>query len=189
MKRWTLTVLLMGLLIPAVSYSAKGNKPAVDLTKMNHIFIGWVDLNPEAYFDLGYSRAEWEDVIRHANMKLQEHLKTQCDLGRVKERGATSVVTSLEPRFESVTGAKDSKDENTAGSDLFIKFSEASFDTKYVLHLSVHLIDLKTNTEVAIIPLNNYKGHLCGLVDCLDQELDTVNVKLEEQLSCIVPKR
>lgn len=168
-----------------VSIAAREKKKVPDLTNINRVFIGWINLNPEEYFDLGYSRAEWEDVIRHENMRLQEHLKAGCDQGRKIERGATS----SEPRFGSVTGAKDSKDENTAGSDLFIKFSEASFDTGYVLHLSVHLIDLKTNSEVASIPAHNYKGHLCGLTTCLEQELDEVNRKLEEQLSCSVPER
>ncbi|MGA3081780.1 MAG: hypothetical protein ABSD44_10410 [Terracidiphilus sp.] len=161
---------LLCLALPA-SLSARDKKHDLDLGGMDRAFVGWVALDPESYYDLGYSRAEWEDVISHENLKFHQDMKRQCSGGW------------------TVAGAKDSKDENTAGNDLYIKFSDASFSTGYVLSLSVHFINLKTNSEMASIPAHKYGGHLCGLAACLEQELDEVNRKLEEKLGCAVPER
>jgi hypothetical protein len=167
MKRAMIVAVFLTLCLALpTSLEARDKKSAPELTNMNHVFLGWVDLNPEAYFDLGYSKEEWEDVIRHENVKFQEYLSTQCSPNR------------------TVAGAKDSKDEKTAGNVLYIKFSDVIFSTGYVLHLSVHFIDLKTNSEVASIPDQSYSAHLCGLVGCLESELDQVNRKLQKQLSC-----
>jgi hypothetical protein len=95
----------------------------------------------------------------------------------------------LKLRFTTVTAAKDRSDENTAGNDLYVKFSNVSFDTGYALHLTVHIIDLKTNTEIATIPEQKYKGSLCGLTTCMEQEFYEVNTKLQAILGGHVEKR
>jgi len=149
---------------------AKGKKAhPVDLSNMNRIFIGWVDVDPDAYNKMGYTtREEYEDVILHANMKFQETLKSKCAPGR------------------TVVGAKRSLDENTTGNDLFIKFFDASYSEKYVLDLSVRFIDLKTDTELVAILVDHYAAGLCGLERCLEKELDQVNRELQKQLQCKV---
>ena len=35
-------------------------------------------------------------------------------------------------------------------------------------------IDLKTNSEVGLIPLASYGAHFCSLSGCLDKELEAV---------------
>jgi hypothetical protein len=166
MKRFVVPValFLLCLALPA-SLAARDKKQPPPMAGMDRVFVGWVALDPELYFDLGYSRAEWEDVILHENLKFQENLKRQCSR-------------------RTVAGAKDAKDQNTAGNDLHIKFSDVSFSSKYVLYLSVQFIDLKTNTVVAVVDYDHYYGSLCGLERCLEKELDQVNQELQEQLSC-----
>jgi hypothetical protein len=181
MKRFVIfaVLFLLCLALPA-SVEAREKKQTPDLTNMKHIFLGWVALDPETSYDLGYTRPEWEDVIHHENVKFQKSFQTQCATGFETVAGITTSI----PGFRTIMGAKDSKDENTAGNDLYIKFSNVNFSTGYVLTLSAHLIDLKTNTEVATIPAQKYTAHLCGLMGCLESELDQVNRKLEQQLSC-----
>jgi hypothetical protein len=179
MKRFVISVVLFCLALP-VSLAARDKKPVADMKNMNHVFLGWVALDPEEAYDLGYSKAEWEDVISHENVKFQEYFNKQCTTGSMVGVHTTSTV----PRFQTITGAKDSKDEKTSGNDLYIKFSDVSFSTGYVLNLSAHFINLKTNTEVASIPSQKYRAHVCGLVGCLEQELDELNQKLQKQLSC-----
>ncbi len=172
MKRGTLFVVLF-LFCAALPFSveARDKKPVLDLTNVQHVFVGWADMDPESYFDLGYSKAEWEDVIHHENVIFQK---------KVKE--------GLSPRFTSIAAAKDRSDENTVGNDLYIKFSDVVFDTGYVLHLSVHVIDLKSNTEIATIPEHKYKGSLCGLTTCMEQEFNEVDAKLQALLGGHVDK-
>ncbi|MGP8271305.1 MAG: hypothetical protein ACLQLH_14660 [Terracidiphilus sp.] len=181
MKHWTLAVLLVCMLIPSVSFAKKNKNPVADLSDKSRIFIGWINLDPESYFDLGYSREEWEDVIRHENVRFQGNIESQCSRTQKSVDGTNQSSAATSQR---VTGAKDSKDENTAGNDFYVKFEDASFSTGYVLSLSVHVIDLKTNTEIASIPAHSYGGHLCGLTGCMEQELDQVNRKLDKQISC-----
>jgi len=173
MRRWTfIAVLLFFCTALPVSVEARNKKAGPDLSNVQHVFVGWADMDPEAYFDLGYSRAEWEDVIRHENIVFQKKFQEE-----------------LKSRFKTVTAAKNRSDENTAGNDLYVKFTDVSFDTGYVLHLTVHIIDLKTNTEIASIPDHKYKGHLCGLTTCMEQEFYEVNNKLQAILSGHIEKR
>jgi hypothetical protein len=131
------------------------------MSKMNRIFLGWVDVDPSNFAQLGYSKAEWIEVIGSANQTFQQSCQSKYLTGR------------------TITLAKDKGDENAAGNDLYIKFSDAVFGKDYGLRLSVHFIDPKTNSEIASIPVRAYMGHLCGLVSCLDKELDQVGTKLQ----------
>jgi hypothetical protein len=172
MKRWTfIAVLLFFCTALPVSVEARNKQAGPDLSNAQHVFVGWADMDPEAYIDLGYSKAEWEDVIRHENVVFQKKFKE-----------------GLKLRFITVVAAKDKSDENTAGNDLYVKFSDVSFDSGYVLHLAVQIIDLKTNTEIASIPYRRYTGHLCGLTTCMEQEFDEVNTKLQVLLGGHVDK-
>ncbi|MGA3080930.1 MAG: hypothetical protein ABSD44_06065 [Terracidiphilus sp.] len=100
MKRFAISaaLFLLCLALPA-SLAAGGKKEPLPMAGMNRIFVGWVDLDPGSYYDLGYSREEWEDVILHANLEFQEKLEGQCSHSR------------------TIVAAKDKKDENTAGND------------------------------------------------------------------------
>jgi hypothetical protein len=173
MKRRTfIAVLFFFCAALPVSVEARNKKAGPDLSNVQHVFVGWADMDPESYIDMGYSKAEWEDVIRHENVVFQKKFKE-----------------GLKLRFTAVVAAKDKSDDNTAGNDLYVKLSDVSFDTGYVLHLSVHIIDLKTNTEIASIPYRRYTGHLCGLTTCMEQEFFEVNNKLQAILGGHVEKR
>ena len=82
--------------------------------------------------------------------------------------------------------AKNKGDENAAGNDLYIKFTNVSEDKGYRLHIAVHFIDPKTNTELAVIPEDQYGAHLCGLVGCMEKELGKVGELVKKQVG---PKR
>jgi len=149
--------------------SAKGKKaPPVDLSNMNHIFVGWVDLNPSAYSSLGYkTKDDWVAAINKANADFLAQCKAKYLAGR------------------TVEGAKNKDDENTAGSDLYIRFDDVVFDSSYVLHASAHVIDVKENKEVATITNARYRGRLCALEGCITKELDELGIDLQ---GIIAPK-
>jgi hypothetical protein len=158
------TVLLFSVALSA-PLMAK-HKESVDMKGMNRIFLGWVDINPDNYHRQGYStQEEYLAVINHANTLFQTNCQSKVFSGR------------------TMTAAKSRGDENTAGNDLYVKFSDAVYDHGYRLHLSIHFIDLKTNKEVGSVPLKTYKGHLCGLEACMNKELEEVSRELQKALA------
>jgi hypothetical protein len=162
MKRLVVTAVLLLLCVSFPTSLTAGDKtPSVDMSKMNRIFLGWVDVDPSNFAKLGYTKSEWIEVIGNANQTFQQNCQSKYLAGR------------------TITLAKDKGDENAAGNDLYIKFSDAVFGKDYRLRVSVHFIDPKTNSELASIPLRTYTGHLCGLVSCLDKELEEVGRKLQ----------
>ncbi len=166
MKRFVISafLLMLCIVLPA-SLAAKNKKPAEDMSNMNHIFLGWVDINQDAYKYLGYeTREEWAQVIANENKGFQEDFQT-------KMHGRT------------VVAAKNNQDENPAGNDLYIKFTDARVDKGYRLHLSVHLIDLKTNTEIGSIPNLVLNGHLCSLTGCIAKDLGGVAQQLQKMIN------
>lgn len=156
-------LLLLGMLLPAPMMAGHKDKSA-DMKGMNHVFVGWVAVNPDDYHAQGYgSVAEYAHVIGEANLAFQKNVQSKL-AGR------------------TITSAKDKDDVNTAGNDVYIKFSDVAYDHHYRLHISVHFIDLKTNTEIATIPVKIHGAHFCGLVGCLDKELDEVSKEIQEQI-------
>jgi hypothetical protein len=161
MKRIVVTSLLLLCMVLPASLMARDKNTSADMSNMARVFLGWVDVDPSNFSQLGYSKAEWVDVIGNANAAFQQKCQSKYLAGR------------------TVTLAKDKADENAAGNDLYIKFSDAFFGKDYRLRVSVHFIDPKTNSEIASIPLEKYTGRLCGLVSCLDKELEEVGSKLQ----------
>ena len=143
MKRF---VLIAGLLLcvglqPPLEAKAKPKKETTaDLSAAKTIFVGWVDLSPEEWRVWGYpDKEEWVNVIKDLNLDFQSSCQGKYLPGRV------------------VTGAKDSTDENAAGKDLYIKFSDVHIDHEtYGIRLTIHFIDPKTSTEIASIPTRLY---------------------------------
>lgn len=165
MKRFALSVILMGLLLPAVSFAQKVTEPASDLTSMKTIFIGWVDLGPDSWGTLGYSsKTEWVNIIAKENADFQAKCASKYMAGK------------------TVTGAKNREDENAAGNDLYVKFVNVFVDSKYRLHIAVQVIDPKTNAVLASIPEFKHTGHFCTLQGCLEKDLDEVGEKLQPLL-------
>jgi hypothetical protein len=166
MKRTTvIAVLLLSAALPALLI-AKQKATPVDMKGMNRVFLGWVDVSPDDYHHQGYStREEYLAVINHANAAFQENCQSKAFSGR------------------TMTAAKTRGDESTAGNDVYVKFSEVVYDHGYRLHLSVHFIDLKTNTEIGSIPLKTHKAHVCGLENCLIKELDQVSEELQKEFA------
>jgi hypothetical protein len=160
-----IAVCLLSVALPA-SLTAKQKAPPVDAKGMNRIFLGWVDISADDYHHQGYSsREEYLAVINHANTWFQTRCQATAFAGR------------------TMIAAKDRGDENTAGNDLYVKFSDVVYDHEYRLHVSVHFIDLKTNAEIGSIPLKVYSAHVCGLEGCLDKELEKVNEELQKEFA------
>ena len=157
---WLLIVALPVLLM------AKQKLAPVDMKGMNKVFLGWVNISADDYHHQGYAtREEYQAVINHANAAFQEGSQAKAFSGR------------------TMTAAKNQGDENTAGNDVYVKFSDVTYDHKYRLHLSVHFIDLKSNAEIGSIPLQTYSAHMCGLEGCLIKELDQVNGELQKEFA------
>jgi len=84
----------------------------------------------------------------------------------------------------TITSAKDKADENAAGNDLYIKFSDVRVDyNNYHLILSIHFIDPKTNSEIAVIPVRPYYGNDWGLKNYLKAALDEVGTKVQVEVT------
>jgi|SRR5580700_6783254 hypothetical protein len=164
MKRAIVIAVWLLILALPVLLMAKEKAAPVDMKGMNRIFLGWVDMSPDDYHHQGYStREEYLAVINHANTAFQEYSQSKAFSGR------------------TMTAAKSRDDQNAAGNDLYVKFSDVVYDHKYRLTLSVHFIDLKTNTEIGSIPLKTYTAHVCGLEGCMIKELDKVSEELQKE--------
>jgi hypothetical protein len=166
MKRnCVIAVLLLSIALPVV-LTAKEKAAPVDLKGMNRVFLGWVDISPDDYHHQGYAtREEYLAVINHANTAFQEACQSKAFSGR------------------TMTAAKTKGDESTAGNDVYVKFADVAYDHGYRLHLSVHFIDLKTNTEIGSIPVKTYTAHMCGLEGCMIKELDKVSEDLQKEFA------
>jgi hypothetical protein len=139
----------------------------VDMTHMNHIFVGWVDLEPDAWalYDF-HSRADWTEVIAALNADFLRGLQSTYLNGR------------------TITSAKEKADENTSGNDLYIKFSDVRVDYDHEhLVLSIHFIDPKTNAELATIPVRPYYGDGHNVTQYLQAALDEVGMKLQVEIT------
>ena len=166
MKRAIVIAVWLLILALPVLLMAKEKAAPVDMKGMNRIFLGWVDMSPDDYHHQGYStREEYLAVINHANTAFQEYSQSKAFSGR------------------TMTAAKSRDDQNAAGNDLYVKFSDVVYDHKYRLTLSVHFIDLKTNTEIGSIPLKTYTAHVCGLEGCMIKELDKVSEELQKEFA------
>jgi len=164
-----IALLLLCVTLPAPMMAGQKAKTA-EMSGMAHIYLGWVAISPDDYHAQGYgSAADYAHVITEANLAFQKNVQSKL-AGR------------------TVTVAKDKDDVNSAGNDLYVKFSDVAYDHHYRLHLSVHFIDLKTNTEIATIPVKGYTGHLCGLVGCLDKELEQVSKEIQDQIGTQLSK-
>ncbi len=175
MKQLTFSVILLLLCIsfPA-SLAARHKVPrylykesGVDMSNMSRVFVGWVDLEPDAWALYDFrSRADWTEVIASLNADFLRGLQATYLHGR------------------TVSAAKDRADENIAGNDLYIKFSDVRIDyDKEHLILSIHFIDPKTNTELAAIPVRPYYGDGHNVTEFLKAALDEVGTKLQVEVT------
>ena len=145
MKWGTLIVglfVLLGCSPPLAAHRPKNysKETTVDLSAKRAIFLGWVALPLDQWRLWGYENQEdWKQVITDLNRDFQSSCKGQYLVGR------------------AVTNAVDEKDGSADGSDLYIKFSDVYIDHDYYgIRLSIHFIDPKTNTEIAMIPSRLY---------------------------------
>ena len=169
-------LLLVCFSFPLQSAAARHKVPrylnkesTVDMSKMNHIFVGWVDLGVEDWALYGYeNKTDWADIIGSLNSSFSRNLVP----GR------------------TVDCAKDKGDENAADSDLYIKFSDVRVDyNNYHLILSIHFIDPKTNSEIATIPVRSYYGNDWGLKNYLKAALDEVGTKVQVEVTGETPEK
>jgi hypothetical protein len=175
MKQLTITVILLLLCIsfPA-SLEARHKVPrylnkesSIDMSNMKRIFLGWVDLEPDAWALYGYSsRTEWTNIINSVNADFSRSVQVNYLPGR------------------TITAAKDSENEITAANDLYIKFSDIQVDyDNYRLILAIHFIDLKTDSEIASIPARPYDGNASGLKNYLKAALAEVGKKVQIEVT------
>jgi len=167
-------LLLLCISFPLPSLAARHKVPrylnkesTVYLSKMNLIFIGWVDLGADDWALWGYgNKTEWTDIIGSLNSSFSRNLVP----GR------------------TITSAKDKGDENAAGNDLYVKFSDVRVDyNNYHLILSIHFIDPKTNAEIASIPVRPYYGNDWGFKNYLKAALDEVGTKVQVEVTGQAP--
>jgi hypothetical protein len=144
---------------------------SVDMSNMNRIFLGWVDLESDAWALYDYkAKADWSDVSASLNADFARALQATYLHGR------------------TITAAKDKADENAAGNDLYIKFSDIRIDDDNDhLILSIHFIDPKTNAEIATIPVRPYYGNGRGLTGDLKAALEEVGTKLQVEVTGEAP--
>jgi len=172
MKRLALIVGLLACSGLHSSLEAGGHKyskeTTVDMSGMKTVFLGWVDLPPDSWHLWGYaSEQEWTQIIKDLNLDFQSSCQGHYLAGR------------------TVTVAKDRSDENAAGNDLYIKFSDVNIDHDYYgIRLSIHFIDPKTNTEIASVPSRlYYEKRWFKFQLYMRAALDDVSRKLQVELT------
>jgi hypothetical protein len=184
----TAVLLMLCISFPS-SLEARGTKrylkkeTTVDMKNMNHIFLGWVDFNPDEWVlyrhegslftsDIPFSKAEWTDAISSLNSLFHQSCQSRFLSGR------------------TIAAAKGKGDEDAAGNDLYIKFSDVRIDyDSYQLFLSIHFIDPKTNSEIAAIPMRPYYGDASGITEYLKAALDEVGTKLQVEVTGESPEK
>lgn len=180
MKRFVLIaglLLCLGLQSPLEAKKAKrfpDKETTADMSGTKSVFLGWVDLSPDKWAVHGYgSQEDWTNVINRLNLAFQDVCKTERLSGK------------------TVVAAKDSKDENAAGQDLYIKFSDVNVDPKtYFVSLSIHFIDPKTNSEIGSIPVRPYSGRLASTFErYIRTSLDEVGEKIHVEVTGAAPKK
>ncbi|HXM39746.1 MAG TPA: hypothetical protein VN924_00755 [Bryobacteraceae bacterium] len=180
MRRYLVAAILLACIAaePALAARRRGAKlypfkeTTVDMSGMNRILLGWVDLKEDDWAVHGYStKVEWASEIPGLNAALTGFCRSNYLIGK------------------TVVGAKDKGDENAAGYDLYIKFSDVSIDyNKYHLYLSIHFIDPKTNAEIGSIPARPYFGNDWGFVNYLRAALEEVAQKIGVEVSGVWKK-
>ena len=152
--------------------SHKETKP--DMSTAKSVFIGWVDLSPNEWSLWGYAgKDDWAQVIKDLNLDFQNGCKGQYLTGR------------------TVTVAKDRDDENAAGNDLYIKFSDVVIDHEYYgIRLSIRFIDPKTNTEIGSIPSRlYYEKRWFKFQLYMRAALDDISKKIAVEVTGVAPKK
>ena len=140
---------------------------AVDMTKMQRVFIGGINLPTEEGALYGYGKDDWIEMMAGLNSKL-----SRCVLDR------------------NVTVAKDKDDVNTAGYDLYIKFQDVNIDYEhYHLIVGIHFIDPKTNAETGMIPARPYYGDDWGFKGFMSAALDEVCKKVQVEVTGVPSKK
>jgi hypothetical protein len=139
----------------------------VDMTHMNNVCAGWIDLGPDEWAAHGYStKTEWVDLISGLNSSFASNLRATYLPGR------------------TITEAKDKDDTNAAGCDVYLKFSDVHVDyDNYHLILAIHFIDPKTKAEIGSIPVRPYYGNDWGLRGFLTQALKEVATKVQVEVT------
>ena len=138
----------------------------VDMSKMNRIFIGWVDMHEDGWaaIPMGYSSKEgWAEAIASLN---------------------NSHVVASDLNGHALVFAKNKDDEDAKDCDLYVKFTDVVVDyNDYHLILAIHFIDPKTNQEIGAIPVRPYYGNAWGLSGYLTEALKEVAVKLRVEIN------
>ncbi len=145
---------------------------AADMSSAQKIFLGWVDLRPGDWQRLEYgSKEEWVLVINRLNRAFQQDVSANLS-GR------------------TVTAAKNSEDGDAAGHDLAIKFSDTRIDyDEYLFYVSIHFLDPKTNTEIAVVPVRGYYGDAWGLDGYLEVVLKEVSRRIRTEITGVASTR
>ena len=179
MNRFIVLAALLACLGVPSSLEARGPKrylnkeSTADMSAMKTIFLGWVDMKPDDWKVHEYgSKEEWAAVINTLNRAFQQDCATTRLSGR------------------TVTAANDQADENAAGQDLSIRFSDVRIDYNYyLLYLSIHFIDPKTKAEIAAIPVRGYYGNAWGFDGYLKAALAEVGRKIQVEITGTAPAK
>lgn len=156
--------------LEARRYGAKRylyKESTVDMSAAKSIFLGWVDFVPDDWAVHGYTdKAEWEQTINRLNSAFQRLCQTHWLAGR------------------TIVGAKNKADQNAAGHDLYIKFEDVRIDyDHYLVYLSIHFVDPKTNAELSSIPVRPYYGNDWGFERYLRAALEEINRKIQVEVT------
>lgn len=169
MKRFVISAVLFSLCLAlpapmiALRHKVKEYKymeTTTNMSKMQRIFIGGINLPTEEGALYGYEKADWIELMAGLNQKL-----SRCVLDR------------------DVTVAKGKDDVNTAGYDLYIKFRDVNIDYEYYhLIVGIQFFDPKTNAEIAMIPARPYYGNDWGFRGFMNAALDKVCEKVQVEV-------
>jgi hypothetical protein len=168
------TALVLYLSFSTPAFAARHKVPVfhnkettVDMSKMNRIFIGWVDMHEDDWGAHGYqTKQDWVNIIASLNASFSSNLIASDLTGR------------------TLVSAKDKGDENAKDCDLYVKFTDVHVDyDNYHLILAIHFIDPKTGKEIGSIPVRPYYGNDWGLRGYLNEALKQVGQKLQVEIA------
>ncbi len=138
----------------------------VDMSQMNRIFLGWVDLGVDGWAAHGYdSKEQWSEVIDGLNEEF------------------ASQVAAVDLPGKTIVRAKRPGDDDAKGCDLAIRFTDVYVDyDNYHLVLGIQFIDPRTGQVLGSIPVRPYYGNDWGLRQYLAAALKEVGIKLHVEV-------
>lgn len=166
-----LILILFSLLVlapaqPTLNATPLAEGQATALNSYNKIFLGWIDLDADAWALHEYTtKGDWSAAIDQLNNVFQ----TSCKTKYLSDKTITCAARPNDPAYNT--------------NELYIRFYDVRIDyNKYNLYLAIDFIDVKAQKILFTLPQNKYYGSAWGFENFLGAALEKVNKQIQSTI-------